>query len=190
MDAAFLQLRAGNSATALQLLCDADPVFADNIVIFGLAVFMRRYVENIRDNHELDPLLNSLCFRGSWRNRINQRVINEVFGDINYLNLHWNVLSVIIHAWDGRPVGADRFANFTTKDRYLPIFRWEVLTLFFYMIAIRQNAHYPRQNAPFLPDITLHPPGRAGPNIPILKSLQTIDTILDRLNRLVISTND
>ena len=178
---AFAELRAGRCRNALSELCAADLVFADNILIFGLAVFMRKFVENRRQNRGGNHVFDVLFQNPSWDRRLTRAVVYSTFKDDDIDN-YWNILSVIIHSWDGGPSGANRFANFTTKDRYYPIFKWEVLTLFFYFTG-RTLIGDGR--------IELGIAGREGRRVPVLTALQTIDSLVDRLHKLtIISTDD
>lgn len=178
IDAVFDKLRDGRSFEALMQMCDIDIIFAENLVLFGFAVFFRGCLDamNYSDGkiRAFDNFFNEEKKKDDVLNSTTQFFRNE-----SNKNVYWNVLSVIIHAWDS---DERRFANIGNLKKRMPIFRWEIMNLFFQIMLKSDSSFRPK-----LKDDIKAGNGR----VPKLRSeyLQNIDSMLNSLLRLSIYTD-
>lgn len=172
---AFIKLRSGNGQEAFKDICNCDPLFAENIAIFGLAVFFRRFIENKRDNKDNDPVYTQMILNPQWA-RIGRAIIGGVF-DGRKLQLYWDILSVAIHGWDTEE---RRFVNRSNMTRRLPFIKWEILNLFFRLTADASQGWM--RDVP--ENIEASGDEIAGRIVPFLSRLRSVDALLNRVCRL------
>ena len=129
INSTFEQLKKNQCVDALRDLCTIDVFFTENLILFGLAVIFRGCVEVHRNGGNTDSMFEYLIPDNALETRrINMSTrADSLFRNSETNNEYWNVLSVIIHGWSHE----DRFANIHRLGKLMPIFRWEILNLFF-----------------------------------------------------------
>ncbi len=172
---AFIKLRSGNGQEAFKDICNCDPLFAENIAIFGLAVFFRRFIENKRDNKDDNPVYTQMILNPHWA-RIGRSMIGGVFNG-RKLQLYWDILSVAIHGWD---TDERRFINRSNMTRRLPFIKWEILNLFFRLTADASQGWM--GGVP--ENIEASDDEIAERIVPFLSRLRSVDALLNRVCRL------
>jgi hypothetical protein len=175
IDEAFGRLRGNKGREAIRKFCDIDIFFAEKLLIFGLAVFIRGFVENIKINNR-SGLYYSLCKGNDWL-RVTDAIRSTKIFDGSNLSTYWNLLSVIVHGWDNRK---GTFMNVGNMDMLMPIIRWEILTLFFRLTIRDTDPNYGTINTEIEEKDTDVP-------FTLLSNLEMIDHLLDRLHRITLS---
>jgi hypothetical protein len=133
INSTFEQLKKNQCVDALRDLCTIDVFFTENLILFGLAVIFRGCVEVHRNGGNTESMFEYLIPDNALETRrINMSTrADSLFRNVETNNEYWNVLSVIIHGWSHE----DRFANIHRLGKLMPIFRWEILNLFFRIMA-------------------------------------------------------
>ncbi len=173
IDFVFKILRTGRVLIAWQLLCSIDVFFAETLILFGLAVFFRGCVESKQYQNHRVRAFGSLISDESMRAYAISNA-NTIWGDESIRISYWHILSVIIHAWDS---DERRFANKSNLKKFMPIFRWEILYLFF-------NVMYKVQSPGKQIELGINAGDQ--PAITLTSHLKSINSILDKLIKLTI----
>ena len=124
------QIPGNNFLEAWDNLCSIDIFFAENLILFGFAVLFRGCIESRKNKFFKDKAFDKIFSDKKIEEDVKSRA-NSFFDKDDNQNAHWNILSVIIHAWDEND---KRFANKYNLKQRMPIIRWEILYLFFEII--------------------------------------------------------